>query len=189
MNTVYAFSGEIEESFEQSSEAGVAASLGLNGQLFAFQLLNFAIVAAVVWFLILKPLTKKMDERKQMIDDSLEKAKQIEANVLMSQQRYQEKIDEGKVEANKIIKTSHEEAERLARSMKEKSKKEIELLVDQAKRNIAIERDEAFAAVKKEAGALVVAAVEKILGQAIDESTDKKIIQEAIQNIKKQKTS
>ena len=73
--------------------------------------------------------------------------------------------------------------------MKEKSKKEIELLVDQAKRNIAIERDEAFAAVKKEAGALVVAAVEKILGQAIDESTDKKIIQEAIQNIKKQKTS
>jgi len=172
-----------------AGEESVLASLGLNPQLFAFQLFNFAIVFFILWFMILKSLTKKMDERKQMIDDSLEKAKQIEANVLMSQQRYQEKIDEGKVEANKIIEHSHEEAERLARSMKEKSKKEIELLVDQAKRNIAIERDEAFAAVKKEAGALVVAAVEKILGQAIDESTDKKIIQEAIQNIKKQKTS
>ena len=36
-----------------TGDESVAASLGLNGQLFAFQLLNFAIVAVIIWFLIL----------------------------------------------------------------------------------------------------------------------------------------
>ena len=62
------------------ADEGLAASLGLNGQLFAWQLLNFAVVAAIVWFLILKPLTSKLEERKKLIDDSLDKAKEIETN-------------------------------------------------------------------------------------------------------------
>ena len=48
---------------EPAGDGGVAASLGINGTLFVFQLINFAIVASIIWFLILKPLTKKMTER------------------------------------------------------------------------------------------------------------------------------
>ncbi|MEK9158891.1 MAG: ATP synthase F0 subunit B, partial [Patescibacteria group bacterium] len=72
IETVYA-SEEAAEAAGQVSE-GLLASLGINLPLFIFQLINFAIVAVILWFLILKPLTKKLAERQKMIDDSISNA-------------------------------------------------------------------------------------------------------------------
>src|SRR3990167_7541606 len=121
---------------EAAAEGGVLASLCINGTLFVFQLINFAVVAVVLWYLILKPLTKKMSERQKMIDDSIDNAKKIETNLGMSERKYQEKIDQAKVDANKFIAKAREEALAAAEITKEKTKKEIEQLVDSARKNI-----------------------------------------------------
>ena len=126
----------------QVEATGVLASLGINGTLFAFQLINFAIVALVIWFLVLKPLTKKMSERQDKITESLIKAEEVQTNLRRSEIKYQEKIDEAKSEAAKILEKSQDEAKLIADKFKTKSKQEIELLVLQAKKNIQIEKDE-----------------------------------------------
>lgn len=168
---------------EASAETGVLASLGINGTLFIFQLINFAIVAVILWFLILKPLTKKMSERQKMIDDSIDNAKKIETNLGMSERKYQEKIDLAKVEANKIMEKTQQEAVQAGDVAKTKAKKEIEQLVDQARKNIKIERDESIAEIKEQAADLIVSAAEKILSAKIDKEKDNKIINEAIKNM------
>ena len=66
---------------ERLSDKGTLSSLGINGTLFIFQLINFAIVALILWYLILKPITKKMSERQKMIDDGIDNAKKIEDNI------------------------------------------------------------------------------------------------------------
>lgn len=162
---------------------GVLGSLGLNGQLFAFQLINFAIVAAIVWFLILKPLTKKMEERRVMINESLDKAKEVETALAMSEIKFQERIDEAKAEANKVVERAHADAVAVADSMKVKAKREIQLLIDQAKRNIQIERDDAMQKVREEAGTLILASIRKILGETFDEKKDKKMIDEFLKKL------
>ncbi|MFH1947556.1 MAG: F0F1 ATP synthase subunit B [Candidatus Magasanikbacteria bacterium] len=167
-----------------NADQSVAASLGLNGQLFAFQLLNFAIVAAIVWFLILKPLTSKLEERKKLIDESLDKAKEVDADLQMSEQKYQERIDEAKSEASKVMAKVQEDGTDLTNRMKEKAQKEIELVVDQAKRNIKIEKEEMMAELKEETANLVVAAVEKILEEKLDENKDKKLIDGVLGKLK-----
>lgn len=184
MNTVYATETETTHEVNPANES-VAASLGLNGQLFIFQLVNFAIVAAIVWFLILKPLTKKLEERKKIIDDGLDKAKEIDANLQMAEQKFQERIDDAKAEANKIVEMAQDEAEKAGTNMKIKAKKEIELVVDQAKRNIQIEKEEVMTGIKAETANLVVAAVEKILGDKLDGKKDRELIEETLKKIKK----
>ena len=195
INTVYASNEPVHETevpsteahatvAETSSEGGVAASLGINGQLFVFQLLNFAIVAAILWFLILKPLTKKLEERKKIINDSLDKAQEVETNLMMSQQKFQEKIDEAKVEANKIIEKAYADSEKLGEEMKNKAKKEIELLVDQAKRNIQIEKEETIQGLKSETVNLIMAVVEKVLNEKITDKKDRDLIEDSLKNIK-----
>jgi len=187
VNIAYATS-EQQTNVETTSEApkneGVAASLGINGQLFIFQLINFAIVAAIVWFLILKPLTSKLEERRKIIDDSLDKAKEVEANLIMSNQKFQEKVDEAKVEANKIIEKSHAEAENLSVEMKAKAKKEIENLVDQARVKIQDEKEEVMRGIKSETANLVVAVVEKILSEKLNDKKDKELIEETISSFR-----
>ena len=175
----------VEKTAEAAANEGVLASLGINGTLFIFQLINFAMVAVILWFLILKPLTKKMAERQKMIDDSIDNAKKIETNLGMSERKYQEKIDLAKVEANKIMEKSQQEAVQAGEAAKAKAKKEIEQLVDSARKNIKSERDQSIAEIKEQAADLIVSATEKILSGKLDSAKDKKIIEEAISSLEK----
>ena len=171
---------EVETAGESS---GVAASLGLNTQLFVFQLINFAVVAFIVWRFILKPLVKKMEERQKMIDESIDNAKRVETNLAMSEQKYQERIDEAKVEANKVIGRSQEEAEELAEKLKGKAKQDVEELIKQAKGKIQEEKKAMSEELRKETGSLVVAAVEKVLNEKLDEKKDKKLIEDVLHGL------
>lgn len=172
-----------EKAVKSVAEESVMASLGINSTLFIFQLINFAVVAVILWFLILKPLTKKMSERQKMIDDSIDNAKKIETNLGMSEKKYQEKIDLAKVEANKIMEKSQQEAVAAAENARTKAKQDIEQLVEQARKNIKIERDQSIAEIKAEAAGLIVSAAEKLLSAKIDKEKDEKIINEAVKSL------
>lgn len=167
-----------------ATDEGVLASLGIHGIQVLEQMFNFAIVSVILWFLILKPLTKKMAERQKMIEDSVDNVKKIETNLGMSEKKYQEKIDQAKVDANKIIEKASAEAVAVAEVAKEKTRKEIEQLVEDARKNIKIERNESIAEIKQQVASLVVAAAEKILTGKIDVEKDNKIINEAIKDLK-----
>ncbi len=177
-----------EHTTAQTQEAveehgSILATVGINGQLFVFQLINFAIVAAIVWFLILKPLTKKMEERKKLIDESLSKAEAIESNFSASERKFQEKVDGAKVEANKIIAAAHDEAMLMGDAMKKKAKDEIELLVRQAKKNIEIDQADMRKALREETIQIVVLAVEKILHKEVDAKVDAAFIADIVKTL------
>lgn len=168
----------------EATSGGVLGSLGINGTLFIFQLINFAVVALILWFLILKPLTKKMSERADMIDKSVKNAEAVEENLRHSELKYQEKIDQAKAEAAGIIAQAGVEAKDLAEKTKDKSKQEIELLVEQAKKNIKIEKEEMIGEVKAIAAQLVVAVVEKVLLEKMNDKKDKEIIANSLKGLK-----
>lgn len=168
----------------ESADSGVLASLGINGSLFVAQLINFALVAAILWFLILKPLTKKMGERQAIIDESLENAKRVQENLAKSEVDYQAKIEEAKAEANKIIEKATADALKTADNVKAKTKTEIDELVAHAKSNIRIEKDEMVAGLRKETANLVVVALEKILSEKMNNEKDKKLIEEMVAKLK-----
>jgi len=171
-------------SVETAQDQSVLAALGLDTHIFVSQLINFVIVFLVVWFLILKPLTKKMEERKNIIDESLDKAKEVEKNLMMSEESYKAKLEEAKKEANSIIEKAHGEAVALGEKMKETTKQEIDGLVTQAKKSIALEREEALSAVKSHSVELISAALAKIVGSEMSEKTDKKVIEDALKSMK-----
>jgi F-type H+-transporting ATPase subunit b len=166
-----------------AADGGVLGSLGINPTLFGFQLINFAIVAAIVWFVILKPLTSKMTERQKMIDESLANVDKIQEKLAKGERDYQERIDTAKVEANKIIEKAGVQAEQLSESMKIKAREDIEQLVDQAKRNIEVERDQTIQQIKSNTATMIIAAVEKVLSQKLDSAKDQKLVEEMVSKI------
>lgn len=175
---------EANQTTEEAGSSGVLGSLGINGTLFVSQLINFALVAAILWFLILKPLTKKMTERQKMIDDSIDNAKKIQENLAKSEKEYQNRIDQAKVEANKLMEKTMTEAEAAAEEAKTTAKKEIEQLVVQARKSIKNEKEIMKNEIKEEAASFVILALQKILGEKMDENKDKKIIEDILQKLK-----
>lgn len=167
-----------------TADTGVLESLGVNGTLFASQLINFAIVAVVLWFLILKPLSKKLIERQTMIDEAIENSKKVLENLTQSEQKFQDKLDEAKTESNKIVEKAGLEAGKMADGMKVKAKQEIESLIEQAKKNIKFEREEMKAEIKQETAEMIVMALQKILSEKMTDKKDKELIAEMVKKIK-----
>jgi len=175
---------ETTHTTEGTESASPLAGLGINTSLFVAQLINFALVALVLWFLILKPLTKKMAERQKMIDDSIDNAKKIQDNLNKSEKDYQTKVDQAKVEANKIMDKAVTNAQTAAEETKENAKKEIETLVIQARKSIVNEKETMKAEIKEETANFVILALEKILVEKMDSTKDKKMIEEVLEKLK-----
>jgi F-type H+-transporting ATPase subunit b len=168
----------------ETTDQGVLATLGINGGLFLFQLLNFAIVVAILWFLILKPLTSKMSERQQKIDKSLTNAEKVQENLERSEQKYQERVDQAKVDANKVVEKATKEANVLGVELKEKAKKEIEELVERAKTKIKEERGIMIKELTDKNAELIALALEKILAEKVDTDKDKELIEDMLKKVK-----
>ncbi|MBI5221766.1 MAG: F0F1 ATP synthase subunit B [Candidatus Magasanikbacteria bacterium] len=160
------------------------AGLGINGTLFIAQLINFALVATIVWFLILKPLTKKMSERQKMIDDSIDNAKKIQDNLNKSEKEYQTRIDQAKVESNKILEKAAGESDVMVEEAKNNAKKEIERLVSQARDSIKAEKETMQSELKSETVNIIISALEKILGEKVNDASDKKMIEDVLKKLK-----
>jgi len=177
-------SEEVAHTNQTEESGGPLADLGINGTLFVSQLINFALVAAILWFLILKPLTKKMTERQKMIDDSIDNAKRIQENLAKSEKEYQNRIDQAKVEANKIMEKAAESALLIAQETKENAKKEIEQLVLQARKSIKNEQELMRNQLKEETANFISLALQKIIGEKLDQTKDKKLIEEILEKLK-----
>lgn len=183
-NIAYAAETAEETQTTEGADAGVLASLGINGTLFVAQLINFILVALILWFLILKPLTKKMSERQKMIDDSIDNAKKIQDNLNKSEKEYQTRIDQAKVESNKLLEKAANESEVMVEEAKTNAKIEIERLVSQARDSIKAEKETMQVQLKEETANFVVMALEKILGEKVNDASDKKLIDEVLKKLK-----
>jgi len=172
------------ETTQNSSESPLG-NLGINGTLFVFQAINFALVALILWHLILKPLTNKMTERQKLIDESIDQAKRIQENLLKSEKEYQARIDQAKVDANKIIEKATVAAEESANELRINAKVEIEKLVSQARANIKVEKETMKKEVLEETSNLIILALEKILSEKMNSEKDSNFIESVIGKLKK----
>ncbi|NCO04619.1 MAG: F0F1 ATP synthase subunit B [Candidatus Magasanikbacteria bacterium] len=158
--------------------------VGFEWKMGLFNLINFLIIFFILKKFLFKPITKTINERQKKANQAIDDFSQAKAELQMATQKSQEIIDNAKVEANKILEQSHDDAKVLADELKIKAKADIELLIEQAKKNIAIDKKEMKEELKKETAILVITALEKILTEKFDKETDEKYIEKMISLLK-----
>ncbi|NCP17055.1 ATP synthase F0 subunit B [Candidatus Kuenenbacteria bacterium CG_4_9_14_3_um_filter_39_14] len=157
---------------------------GIDWKLMLAQLVNFAVVIAVLWFFALKPLTKMMRERNKEIEKGLDDARQAEARLTEVEKLVNDKIKETKFDADIILNEARKEAEKAKSAAAEKTKKEIEAMIEKAKKQLASEKRAMISEVKGEVGEMIVRALEKILSRGLTKEMDKKYIDQTLKELK-----
>lgn len=165
----------------------ILAKVGFDWRMAVMNLINFLVIFYILKKFLFVPITKKMAEREVMIKEGVENASKSKSELQMAEQKARELIDAAKQESNKILQTSHEEARTVAEQIQKKARHEIEMLVAQAKKNIELEKQEMRDELRRETVELVVLAVEKILGEQLDQKGDAKFIQDILKNIDQKK--
>lgn len=157
------------------------AGLGINLPALVWQLLNFSLLLALLYFLLYKPILRMMDERSRRIKDSLEAAEKAREEASKTEEAVRAELEKARREGQAIISQASQIAERLKEEAKVDAEKKAEELINRARAEIEREREEAINALRREFADLAIRAAERVIRQALDPKAHRKIIEEVLE--------
>lgn len=134
------------------------------------QILNFSVVAFILWKFAFKPVLATLDERQQKIASGLRYAEEMQAKLAATQQESAAIIKQSQQQAVQIV----DEARRTAKEFLDKQTQEAATkaneLLTKAQQAIELERKKMLADARTEIARLVVATTERVLAQKLSEA-------------------
>ena len=172
----------VAEATSAAEQAGLLGTLGINYKLFLAQLLNFGLVAFVIWKWVYNPLLKMLDERTTKIEQGLKDAEESAALKASSSEEKGAVIAEARSNARQIMEDAEVNAQEVADEKVRKTKEEVERIVTQGKDQLQSEREKMVREAKAELADLLVLATEKVAGEKLDAKKDAALIQKALKD-------
>ena len=157
--------------------AEILSKIGFDWKLALANLINFLIIFYLLKKFAFAPIGRIIRERKDRIDEGLEKANRSEEILNASKKKSDEIIAGAKEEANKIIAKGYEQARQsIEHAAIEAMKKQEEILL-RAQKGIDRERISMEARVREEMAELVAGGVKKIIKEDITPAVKKSILE------------
>jgi len=158
----------------------IVENLGINWKLFLSQLVNFAIVFFVLKRFVFKPIQDILDKREEIISKGLDNAKEAETNLQMAESKYKEKIEQARIEGNKVIAEAQEKHNIIVAKAQSNAKEELDKIMEETRIKVDDEEKKMVSRVKKQVIDLTFLATEKLLDKKINKETDQKFVENII---------
>ncbi len=155
-------------------------SFHIDLKLLIAQIINFAIVFSVLFYFVIKPLMKVMDDRSKKIENSLKQSEEIKNKLAKIENDYEAEIKRARKEASIIVKEARELAEKKKNEMVFKAKEEIGSIINKEKEGIREQKEKTMKELKREVVDIVLMSLEKILEKRIDSREDKELIKKIV---------
>jgi len=157
-----------------SGDAGpievVSKGFGLDLPLFIGQVLNFLIVAALLYFLAFRPILRTVSERQTKIEDGLRYSEEMKAKLADAEKSHEETLRKASIEAQDILKEAKAQAAQLIDSKTEEARTKAEDIIQRGEVALAAERKKMLDEVRGEVTRLVVATTYKVLDRELSDS-------------------
>jgi len=136
------------------------------------QIVNFCVVAGVLYFFAIKPVAATLDQRQQKIADGLQYAEEMKTQLAEAERERAEKVREAAVEAQKILTEAREQSKEMIEQKTQEAAAQAESIIRKASEATELERQKMLSDVRKEVARLVVSTSSKVLSR--DLSDDEK---------------
>ena len=143
---------------------------GISWPFFLAQVLNFSIVAFILWKFAFKPVIATLDERKQKIASGLQYADEMKAKLEATQQESATSAKRAQLEATRII----DEARKAAKDFLDKQSSETSAkandILAKAQQSIELEKKKMLAEARTEIARLVVVTTQRVLAKELTDA-------------------
>ncbi len=158
-------------------------AFAINAKILIAQIINFSIILIVLWKFAYKPILAMFDERKNKIAKGLQDAEMAENALAESELKAKKIEDEAYQKADKIVQEAKAEAKKTADVMIKKAEDQAKKIVDNANAEAKTAKDKELRAARGQLGTLVMLAVEKVLGEKVDDAEKDKLTAKAIKEL------
>jgi F-type H+-transporting ATPase subunit b len=153
--------------------------------LFIWTMIVFIVLFFMLKIWVFPMLVKATVDREQQINNQLAEAARMqdEAKAVLEEQR--QLLAGSRGEAQAIIAEARQAADRERQAGVEKTRAEQDELLARARREIGAEKDRATAEIRREAVDIAIAAAAQVIGQKLDASDDRALVESYLSEIGK----
>jgi F-type H+-transporting ATPase subunit b len=141
----------------------ILSTLGIEWQQLVAQLVNFAILATVLTFLLYRPILRVLDERRERVRLAMENAAKVEEQTREMEKIRKEKLSAIDKEAAVLLTEAKHDVEKKRQEMLTAAEKEAKDLITKAKRDMEQEREQLAREFQGKAAKMIVTLSAKIL--------------------------
>jgi F-type H+-transporting ATPase subunit b len=134
------------------------------------QMVNFCLVAFVLYKFAVKPIAATLDERQQKIADGLQYAEEMKTQLAEAERERAEKIKQAAIDAQKILTESREQSKEMIEQKTQEAATQAEAIMRKASEATELERQKMLSDVRQEVARLVVATSSKVLSRDLSDS-------------------
>ena len=163
--------------------------LGINLGFLIFQILNFSVLAVLLYAFAYKPIINMLETRKQKIAKGVEDSRIAAEARLNAEKEAAKIIADTQTKATHIIREASERAEEAGREIRVEAEAEAVKTREGALADIEVERERILGEVRSQVAALAIAATQKLIGEALDEKRQHALIDEFFSGIKSGKVT
>lgn len=145
-----------------------------------FTLLIFGLVLAVLGKFAWKPLVGALDERERTIREALEAARRQKQESEALLRRYEESINNARVESAAILDEARRDAEVARRRMTEETKKETDEMLARARREIQLATDGAVKELYDRTADLAVQIAGSVVSKSLSADDHRAMVRESL---------
>jgi F-type H+-transporting ATPase subunit b len=162
--------------------AGEAGVIELNGTV-VVELITFLVMLAILARYVYPEVVKLAEARQRAVAEQLAEAEKARTEAEARLKEAQAKLEDARKTAQGVIDAAAKSGEQLRAESKEKAEDEARRISESARKEIEAERDRALQSVRGEVAGLVVAATEKVIGETLDGTKHRQLIERAIEEV------
>lgn len=160
---------------------GGFASLGINLPLLVVFIINFIVLLVLLRLFLYKPVLKMLDERARRTQEAMDLAEATKKEYEQAKIEVQRQIDQGRQEAQALIRQALQTGERLKEESREEATKQAQAMIDRTRAELESEREKIVDHLRKEFVEIAIAAAEKVIQESLDKEKHRKLIEETLQ--------
>jgi F-type H+-transporting ATPase subunit b len=160
---------------------------GLDIGLLLSQIVNFALLALVLYLLLYKPLLKKIEERAARIKKGLEDAERADKLAAEAEEHYRAELERARKEAREIVERATRGAEQQGEEILAQARQEGHELIMRAQQQAQREIQEGQIALREQVVQLGIAIASRLLEEELDINKHHQLIDEFLAQVEELK--
>lgn len=155
--------GDVAEGANAISQ--LAGQFDVEWRLLIAQIINFALVAFLLYRFAFKPVLLTLDERQKKIAAGLQYAEQMELKLKDAEAQHAEILHRAALEKKELLEAAREQAKNYAEKQAQEAVLQAEHIIKKGEEAVALEKQKMLHDARKELAELVVQTSERVLSK------------------------
>ncbi len=168
-----------------AGDGGLLGALGIDVRLLIIQAIAFLVLLWALSKFVYPAISGMLEKREKAIQEGIELAENAEKNAERASEKVDKMLSDARKQASEVIASAKDEANSIVETANQNAASQTERMLERANADIEKEVDAARKALRDETINLVALATEKVVGGAMTDAIDKKVVASALKEADK----